>query len=496
MSKIVFSIVFMYLFLVHIPAQGRDDPFADFIEISALNKKAQDICRDPLLQYGEWSFFVMEAASGQTQVEINGDKSLVPASNLKLFTTAAALTYLGPNYRFSTELGYAGSLNKGILAGDLIVVGGGDPTLGSKQVAGSRNMEEVILEWVRAVRRAGIKRIAGSITADISYFDPISTPDGWLWVDIGNYYGAGPSALCFNDNLYYLYFKPALKTGGKAEVLYTQPKVKGLTFQNYMTTAPVGSGDRGYIYGGPGEMKRMLRGTVPVGTEPPAIKGSLPDPARFCVQSLRDKLEGEGILVDKGVKVSMKSTRLSRKLLTIKSPPLRDIVFWTNKKSLNLYAEVLLKQIGRKEHGDSRFENGLKTLKDFLYKRQIPLEGMHLTDGSGLSPFNAITTRQMVLLLRSMAQDRNFFDFYNSLPVAGLPADEGGMSHLCYGTAAAGNLRAKTGTITRARAHAGYVNTKTGRLLCFCIIANDFVGDFRKIDRLHEILMNQLALIK
>ncbi len=496
MKKVVCLILLLNLFFADISALGMEESFAGQNELSALIEKAKDICRDPALRHGQWSFFVMEAASGQTHVEINGDKSLVPASNLKLLTTAAALAYLGPDYRFSTELGYTGFLKEGVLSGDLIVVGGGDPTLGSQQVTGSRDMEAVVLEWARAVRRAGINRINGSVIADISYFDPISISDGWPWVDIGNYYGAGPSALCFNDNLYYLYLKPAKKTGGQAEVLYTKPEVKGLTFDNYMTTGPAGSGDQGYVYGGPGEMRRILRGTIPAGIDYLAIKGSLPDPAFFCGQVLRDRLQKEGIKVEKGVMDSMKSIVLSEKLLTIKSPPLRDIVFWINKRSINLYAEVLFKQIGLKNNGDSRFENGIKALKGFLHKRQISVEGMHLADGSGLSPLNAITTRQMVLLLRSMAKDRNFVYFYNSLPVAGLSSDEGGLGHLCQGSAAAGNLRAKTGTLKRVRAHAGYVNTKTGRLLCFCIIANDFLGDLNNIDRLHEILMTQLALLE
>jgi D-alanyl-D-alanine carboxypeptidase/D-alanyl-D-alanine-endopeptidase (penicillin-binding protein 4) len=329
--------------------------------------------------------------------------------------------------------------------------------------------------------------------ADVSFFDPILIPDGWLWMDIGNYYGVGPNSLCVHDNLYYLYFKPGKKVGSPAAVLNVNPEIPGLKFNNYMKTGPVGSGDHGYIYGGTGGFTRILRGTIPAGVNRFAIKGSIPDPALFFIQTLKKQLEKNDIKISKSVVVSNNQAAVDNIILEHDSPPLREIVYWINKKSINLYTEVLLKHLGKSNFGIGNFENGIKALKNFLREQGVPLEGLHLYDGSGLSPLNAITTKQMTLLLKNMTSRSMFHDFFNSLPIAGSDSDDGQLGHLCRGTAAANNLRAKTGLIARVRAHSGYVKTRSGRLLCFSMVANDHTGRARIIDRLHEKLMIQMA---
>jgi len=462
-------------------------------KITKLKQIATSISKDPILRQGEWGCTVLDVQTGNTIVDLNGNKSLAPASNLKLLTTSAALVQFGSSHQFKTVVGYSGRITGATLNGDLIVVGGGDPTLGSTQVKGNKSLDQILDDFTNTVKKTGISKIDGKIITDVSLFDPVLIPDGWLWVDIGNYYGVGPNSLCVHDNLYYLYFKPGKKVGSPAAVLEVKPEIPGLHFTNYMKTGPVGSGDNGYIYGGTGGFTRTLRGTIPAGVNRFSIKGSIPDPALFFIQTLKKQLAKNGIKITKSVEISHKHVSMNKIILEHNSPPLSEIVYWINKKSINLYTEVLLKHLGKSKYNVGSFKNGIKALKDFLGEQGVPLAGLHLYDGSGLSPLNAITTNQMALLLKNMTTQSTFDDFFNSLPIAGSNSDDGQLGHLCRGTAAANNLRAKTGLITRVRAHSGYVKTRSGRLLCFSMIANDHTGSSRKIDRLHEKLMIQMA---
>lgn len=463
---------------------------------SKLKQTVLEVSENSLLKHGEWSCTVIDVESKKPIVDLNSNKSVAPASNLKLFTTAAALVELGSEFRFKTTLGFTGQAVGEVLEGDLVIVGCGDPTLGSTQVKGNKGLNKILERFAEAVHELGIKKINGKIVADISYFDPISIPDGWPWVDIGNYYGAGPSALCIHDNFYSLYFKPGKKVNDPATILYTTPKIPGIEFVNYMKTGPVGSGDNGYIYGGTGGHSRILRGTIPAGVNRFSIKGSIPNPPLFFIQSLKEQLNKTGISVAKDPAIAISSIPISHEIFSIQSPSLKEIVYWINKKSINLYTEVLLKHLGKITFGAGSFENGIKAIEEFVTSQGVPTEGMFLFDGSGLSPQNAITTKQMAILLRSMALDSTFENFYNSLPIAGVRDDDGQLGYLCRGTAAANNVRAKTGLINRVRAHSGYVKTKSGKLLCFSMIANDHTGSTRQIDRLHEKVMVELANLK
>ena len=177
---------------------------------------------------------------------------MYPASNLKLLTTAVALDMLGGDYQINTDLEYDGQINsKGELNGNLYIRGEGDPTLGSSEMEGVARYDSLFRIWVEQIKAKGIIKITGNIIGDDSYFDYMPLPGGWAWDDIGNYYAAGTSGLCINENLYYLYFKPADSVGEKAEVIRTEPQLANLSFINHMKTGKKGSGDNGYIYAAP-----------------------------------------------------------------------------------------------------------------------------------------------------------------------------------------------------------------------------------------------------
>jgi len=462
-----------------------------------LNRYAKSIPQMQNLKHGQWSIYVINTENRDVVLDVNGEKSLAPASNLKLLTSAVALSLLGEYRRFNTYLEYSGSINKnGTLSGNLYIRGEGDPTLGSSEMDGVLPLSSLLDHWVEAIRAKGIKNVNGDIIADDSYLDFMPLPGDWFWEDMGNYYAAGTSGLCINENMYRLYFKPGKQVGQIATVIRTEPKVPDLAFYNHMKTGPVGSGDRGFIYGAPWQYIHQLEGTIPAGVKEFSIKGALPDPAKFAAQSLYNHLIKNDMTITGQIFTERELNRSGttrKQFYVIKSPPLKDIIYRLNKRSVNIYSEQLLKILGKKFRGSGSLENGILVMKDWLEKRNIYTEGLFLHDGSGLSRANATPTRFFAELLSSVCTDTFFDSYYNSLMIAGDPNDIGYMKRMCKGTRAAKNVRAKTGSINRVRAHSGYVTTRSGKVLCFSMIANDYLGSMRSIDKLHEKIMIQLA---
>jgi D-alanyl-D-alanine carboxypeptidase/D-alanyl-D-alanine-endopeptidase (penicillin-binding protein 4) len=486
------SLVTIVIFLLSsvIPDSGENT-------YQELNRFVKSVPKMQNLKHGLWSVFVLNTETGKVLLDINGEKSLAPASNLKLLTSAVALSILGSEKRFKTYLEYNGTITRdGTLTGDIFIRGEGDPTLGSGQIPDVLPLPELMDQWVEAIQSKGIRKIEGNIIADDSYLDFMPLPGDWFWEDMGNYYAAGTSGLCINENMYRLYFRPGKKVGNPATVLRTDPNVPGLEFINHMKTGAVGSGDNGFIYGAPWQYIHQLEGTVPAGVNEFSIKGALPDPARFAAGCLYDHLVKNKISVTGKIATVREIGTESQKrhqFSVITSPALKEIVYRLNKKSVNIYTEQLLKILGKEMKGSGTFENGFEVLEEWLDDKNIYNDGLFLHDGSGLSRANATPTRFFAELLKAISNDAIFNDYYHSLSVAGDPNDIGYMKNMCKGTRAAKNLRAKTGLINRVRAHSGYVSTRSGVRLSFSMIANDYKGSYRAIDRIHEKIMIQLA---
>lgn len=483
--KSVIIIALIFFLSSHLIAQ-------DAVLLEVVEKyKSQDI-----LDHAQWSVYAAYTETGEVIIDYESEQSLAPASGLKVFTSSAALYYLGGDYQYQTRMYYDGDITgDGILNGDLYIVGGGDPTLASGLIDGLPTLDELMKEWITAIKGSGIKKITGSIIADDTFFDNSPIPDNWFWVDMGNYYGAGINGLTIHDNLYHLYFKPGNKVGDKAEVIKTIPEIDGLTFTNYMKTGEKGSGDNGYIYAAPKQFNAVLRGTIPAGVSQFSIKGSIPDPALFAAQYLKKKLHDANISVT-GVAKRIEAERAysDATFITVtKSPPLRDIVFIVNKRSNNLYTETLLRTIAKEEEGIGSNEKGTELVEKFLALHKINTDGLHLYDGCGLSRSNCITAKLMVQLLSMNTTMFYFDDFYNSLAVAGLKTDRGFFKNFGTGTVIENNARIKSGLIDRVRSHSGYVTDQSGRRIAFSMIANNHAGNFRKIDSIHKELMILLA---
>ncbi len=464
-----------------------------------LDKKIKELRKSKTLQHGQWSVYAEYVKSGKVIVSLNSEESLAPASGLKVFTTSIALNTLGEEYRYKTKLYYDGTISKdGTLDGNIYISGGGDPTLGSNLVNGSLPLDSLMINWVNAIKGKGIKKIQGGVYASPFFFDGKRVPDFWNWVDIGNYYGAGTSSLTINDNLYYLYFKPSQKVGEIAEVLRTEPVIPGLKFINRMKTGKPGSGDKGYIYCAPSQFTATLRGSIPAGVNEFSIKGSIPDPPRFSAQYLKSALIENNIPVAK-VAGTLKNPVMadeSKNITTTFSPLLKDIVYVTNKRSVNLYAETLLKTIARKMTGTGSTSEGTKFIKHYLDSVGVSTAGFKIYDGSGLSRVDEITTKAMTELLIYMTKQKTFDSFYNSLAVAGLSTDPGFFSNYGKDTPIADNARIKSGLITGVRSESGYLKDRKGRLIAFSMIANNYSGKYKQVDEIHKKVMILLAELK
>ena len=451
-----------------------------------VTKKIKELASAPGLTNASWGLSVKDAATGKAVAERNPRLNLVPASILKVFTTAAALDKFGPQKTFSTRIYYDGAIANGFLNGNIYIKGGGDPSLGSQLVKGALPLEEVFKAWTAAVKAAGINVINGAVVGDETAFDSFQ-PGSWSWEDIGNYYAAQPSALTVNDGLYKLYLKPSDKVGGEAAVLRTEPYIDGLKFDDYLKTGPAGSGDQSYIYAFPGQYQAVLRGTIPQGSPEFAIKGSLPDPALFAAQSFGFYLAKAGVNANKKpYKGAAPAERLTLLTETF-SVPLKNIVDVTNKRSFNLYAELLLRQLG-----DGSPEAGLAAVKAFLAGTGTDVSELDIVDGCGLSARDTVKAENFTDLLRAVYKRKYFADFNDSLVFPGDPDATGHLRAMGKGTPLEKNLRLKSGSLNGVRAYTGYLKTKKGRVLALTSIVNNYSAAPSALDKLHEGLFLEL----
>lgn len=460
----------------------------DLTMLTKLKQEMESMNNDPLFKYGQIGFS-LRADNGQVIYDYNGDKSLVPASNLKLLTTATALKILGKDFRFETKLYHDGVVVDGALKGNIYIVGGGDPTLGAGRIRGNPGLDELFSDWSKKIKQSGITTIQGSIIPIASIFETNTIPGGWIWTDIGNYYGAGISGLNINENLYKLVFKPGRSVGDYTEIIRTEPSIPQLRFNNQVKTGAAGSGDNAYIYGGPFTYHKYVEGTIPAGVSAFSIKGAIPDPPMFCAYLLYDYLQKQEISVEQ-VPVQNQQTQTgvlpaSCKLITTHySADLESIIRYTNYYSINLYAEALLKMIALKEGESSSFKKGIQKMKDYWQSQTVDTEGMFLYDGSGLSPQTAIRPSQVTHILHLMSADSVF---YKSLPVAGV---SGTIGRFCKGTKAENRISAKSGTLAKVIGYSGYVQAKNEKRYSFSVFINNYNGSYSSVvARLEKIMI-------
>jgi serine-type D-Ala-D-Ala carboxypeptidase/endopeptidase (penicillin-binding protein 4) len=420
--------------------------------------------RDQELKGASITYCVMKASTGEVLAQQNSELSVVPASTLKIFTTGAALNILGPSYRFETRLCYSGTIDPstGILTGDVIISGGGDPTLGSEEFPKA----DLCQAWSKILAGKGIRRITGAVIGDASCWER-KVPDQWIWGDIGNYYGAPPNGLSYRDNKFQVFFTSG-KPKSAAAVTSITPQYRSRKIVLTASVTCEGGEDKAFMYGDPGSYDRYIEGFIPANKGSFSLEGSLPDPALLCAEELLGALENAGIRCDGGARSLYARSSASLQVLDRRlSPPLADIVRATNIKSNNLFCESLVFALGSGNH-----TKGLAMIRDLWKNRGFDVSGLFLTDGSGLSRASTCNSKLQCQALLDLRRDSTLNGhFRKSLPIAGR---QGSMGSIGKGTPIENNMRAKTGYIQRVRAYCGYVTTTGGEELIFSIIFNNY----------------------
>lgn len=416
---------------------------------------------DAQMRHAIISLYVADAQTGKPVYEHNAQIGLAAASTQKLFTSVASFELLGRQYRYKTVLGYDGKIESGILNGNLHINGYGDPTLGSWRWNDTKE-EAVFKKLISALQKNNITKIAGHVLLNDSAFSIQPLPGGWIWDDIGNYYGAACWAINWHENQYDLHVEPGKKEGDTTRIVKTIPQLRSSVLINQITTGNRGSGDNGYIYLPPYAQIGFTQGTVPLGDQPFVISGAIPNgPLQFSYE-LEQLFKKQNIAVTGNFKTyaqtkadKEKWPAMQQVLSTLLSPPVDSINYWFLRKSINLYGEALIKTIAYEKTGLGTTEKGVELVRNFWNELGIDKGAINMIDGSGLSPQNRVTTHAEVKVLQ-YARTRSWFSaFYNALP------EYNGM-------------KMKSGSIGGARAFAGYHTAKDGRQYAFSIIVNNY----------------------
>jgi D-alanyl-D-alanine carboxypeptidase/D-alanyl-D-alanine-endopeptidase (penicillin-binding protein 4) len=437
----------------------------------------------------------------------NEKKRFVSASNMKLYTVAAALLSLSPDFTYETKVMANGAVTQGILKGDLIIVASGDPTISG--YFNNSNPTQVFEDWSNALIQKGIIKIDGDIIIDNAYFNDSPFGAGWHWDDMPHCYSTAKDAFSFNNNCIALTISPGNKIGAPA-IITIEPKTGYVTVSGNITTAGENSGadiNAGYT----NDSKTIvISGKIPLNHKSSIKYLAAKNPAEFGAFVLRETLLGNGIEVNGNIVCTrdscsqIKDTKtfainegqsFQTTLTIYRSPKLSEIIKVINKISNNLYAENLFLTIAKKRHKEGNSEEAAIAVQEILKKAGLNLERLYMVDGSGLSRFNLITPHETVQLLSNMARSLYAEAFYNSLAISG---EEGTLKDRRKGTSTSTlmNIRAKTGTMTHVRNLSGYVTTNNGELLAFSFLCNNHDVPRTAIDNLYDRILARLAAFK
>ncbi len=431
---------------------------------------------------GDWGLLIVDAQTGETLFEKNADGYFVPASNMKLFTTALALAKLGPEYKFHTTVETRGTISPaGTLSGDVVLVGRGDPNLSNRKFPYELKEEfdgppeKVLIELADALVARGVKEISGDVIGDDSYFPRERYPNGWEIDDMVWEYGAAISSIVVDDNTVALTLTPGEKTGDPV-VASVAPLTPDFALQNDVTTAVPELKSDLTLTREPGANLVVVRGTLPARGASRKLVLAIEEPAQHAASLLAALLAERGVKIGgriRAVHAAETDTTPRTILAEHVSVPLGDSVKLINKISQNLHTEMLLRTAARQNGLWSTPEEMLKTPQDFYAAAGIAPEDVIQTDGSGLSRHDLVTPRAIVTLLKYAEGQTWFAPYYASLPVAGV---DGSLQDRMKGTLAAGRIHAKTGSVEHVRTLSGFAETPSGRRLIFSFLSNNQGG--------------------
>ncbi len=425
---------------------------------AGLAKAVSKLQADEQMIHAITGLYVADAATGKLVFEHNGNAGLAPASSQKVITSTTAFELLGPGYSYATQLGYDGTINGNTLDGNLYLVGSGDPSLGSWRW---KQTEEAAVkkQMLNALSKAGIKAIKGDLVIDASRWESQATPDGWIWQDIGNYYGAGVWAVNWHENQYDLNMAPGKQAGDDVSIISTVPELQA-SLANELKTGKAGSGDNSIIYLAENGNQGVVRGTVPAGERSFTVKGSIPNAPFYVAKMIEQWLEENQIAINGKVKiVSRNSSTIKPTIIidSIVSPTFASMNNFFLDKSINLYGEAFLKTIGFKKSGAGSAAAGIKVIRNFWNDHGIDKAALKIMDGSGLSPANRVTAKALTEVML-YARGRDWVPrFYEALPTSN-------------------GIKMKSGYINGVRSYTGYIKSASGKEYAFAFIINNFDG--------------------
>lgn len=487
--------ILIFLFVSYSYAQKdttiNKKSITNYYSLNELREQLDDSFNDPSFNNAFCGVFVRSLKTGEVIYKRNADKLFIPASNMKLFTSAAALILLGPNYVYETNLFANGIIKNGSLEGDLIIQGSGDPTISNRFFPGS--ITNIFENWADSLITKGITKINGNVYGDDTNFDNIGLGKGWAWENESYWFSAPSGALSFNDNSIEIRISPTdINFPANIKVI---PETKYVTLISKVVT--VGNSEEQSI-----KVSR-LRGTNLISISGKIKKNSstivenvsISDPTMFFLTILKEVFEKKGITITGKIGSINSSEKIIfsqnlTPLIVHQSVPIKLIIKELNKNSNNFYAEQLLKTIGFEVYGYGSTENGVKACRELFNEMGINPENMMMVDGSGLSQLNLVTPRQIVNLLSYMHKSELFNYFYDSLPIAGV---DGTLSNRMIKTAAQNNVRAKAGFNVNTSTLSGYVKTVSGEMLSFSILINNFLAPSSLANYILDNVCNKLA---
>ena len=450
----------------------------------------------PCLNHCQEGVLIQSLDTGRTVFERNSTIQFLPASNFKLVVSATALDTLGPDYRMKTSLYSTGQVDNGVLKGDLILVGGGDPVLSSDQL---RTMAD-------KVKALGIKTVEGQVVADAGWFDDIRLGEGWEWDSEPYYYSAEVSGLNLDENYVGVLVNSGDKVGSPASVSLV-PATDYLTVRNDCTTSLAGSPKTVSVDRLEAQNVIRVTGTVPFGYRNTAAEEwiTVDDPSMFTCHTFVNMLREMGVRVsghagsatspnaDPSEVVSANGKPVpsgAQLVASVDSPPFSKMLALMNKPSDNLIAECLLKTVGKHVKGHGSTAAGADVETNFLKRIGADTSEIAIADGSGLSRKNCISPSNLVKILTCMYHHKYAKVFLDSLPIAGV---DGTLKNRMKGTRAAGNARAKTGSMTRVNCLSGFVKTRGGENLVFSIMLNHFQCTRQEVVAVQNKIVSILA---
>jgi len=424
--------------------------------------------KDSQLKHAISSLYVIDANTGQVVFDKNSQVGLAPASTQKIITSVTAFELLGKDYRYKTDF----YLSEKVGSNSIIYIEpSGDPTLGSWRW--EQTKEANVLHRITEAIRKQNRKISWPIIIYAEGWNTESIPDGWIWQDIGNYYGAGADVLNWRENQFDLVLKSGSNVGDAVSIAGTIPASLNMNFESIALAAPKQTGDNAYIYFQPtGNNYGVVRGTIPVNENKFIISGSMTSPGSQFLSSLIDSIKGWYVKPESLEKVVLfkKFAKNVQLIHSEISPSLDSIIYWFNKKSINLYGEALIKTFAYEKKGIGSTDSGVVVVQNFWKEKGLDKDELGIVDGSGLSPLNRVTTHSQVEILK-YATTTNWFPYFKTA----LPEYNG--------------MSMKSGTIRGVKGFCGYHKAKNGKEYIFSFLVNNYNGSASAlVNKMYKVL--------